>query len=259
MGVCQLCEEEKKLRKSHLMPKAAYKYLRDKKESGGGSPMRIHLDSKEAFFTDIQVTKYLLCDDCEQRFSSGGEAAVSRMWATHKVFPLLERLLSAATPLEGPRFALFPPDRVGKKELEELFYFGASVIWRSNHWDWGRHTSSHKDTLGKIYERKFRDYLMGRTSGIEGVRLLVTLNSNYQTHSLMRFPLYSRGSGCSFHSFDLLGMFFHFIVGGSPNRDLIAPFDKTGSDTLVLVADMAVTGDLIRMAEEVNKAFPNGI
>lgn len=77
MEVCKLCRNERELRSSHLMPKSAYRQVRDPEELGGGSPLRFHPDENEAFRTDRQVVARMLCGDCEQLFSArGGERSV---------------------------------------------------------------------------------------------------------------------------------------------------------------------------------------
>lgn len=255
--ICALCRNEKELKKSHLIPKSAYKHIRDSKEEGGGSPMRIHLHSKEAFFTDIQVKNYLLCADCEQLFSKNGEGPVSKMWATHHGFPLLEKFEKGIETRSGPKFTLFNPEQIDKKVTDGLYYFGASVLWRSNAWDWGVHPSIHKGTLGSRYELAFREYLLGKSQGIDGVRLVVTLNTNYNLHRLLRFPACFDGPGCCLHEFDVLGIFFKFIVGRNPSKDISAVFDKTGTTTVVLSSDMSTSTDLKSLAEDFSNAFPD--
>lgn len=255
--ICALCRNEKELRNSHLIPKSAYRHIRDSKAEGGGSPMRVHLHSSESFFTDIQVTKYLLCEDCEQLFSKRGEGPVSKMWATHTNFPLLEQLLSSVSKQSSPNFSLFNPIEIKADILESLFYFGASVVWRSNVWDWGLHPSTHKGTLGRKYEGRFEDYLLGRTDAIKDVRLIVTLNTNYNLHRLLRFPACFEGPGCCLHEFDVLGIFFKFIVGKNPAPEFTAVFEQAKNNTIVLSSDMSKSNDLLSLADDFHKAFPD--
>lgn len=255
--ICALCRNEKELRNSHLIPKSAYRHIRDSREEGGGSPMRVHLHLSESFFTDTQVKKYLLCEECEQLFSKRGEGPVSKMWATHTHFPLLEQLLSSVSTQSSPNFSLFNPVEIKADILESLFYFGASVVWRSNVWDWGSHPSIHKGTLGRLYEGRFKDYLLGNTDAIKDVRLIVTLNTNYNLHRLLRFPACIEGPGCCLHEFDVLGIFFKFIVGKNPAPEFKAVFEQAETNTIILGSDMSKSNDLLSLANDFHKAFPD--
>jgi len=255
--VCALCCHEKVLQKSHLIPKSAYKHIRDSKEEGGGSPMRVHLHLSEAFFTDMQVTSYLLCADCEQLFSRRGEWPVSKMWATHKGFPLLEQLWSDVSKESSTKFSIFNPIEINADIVESLFYFGASVVWRSNVWDWGAHPSIHKGTLGRKYEDRFKDYLLGNIDSIQDVRLIVALNTNYNLHRLLRFPVCIVSPGCCLHEFDVLGIFFKFIIGKNPAPKFSAVFEEAKAKTLILASDMSKSSDLLSLSDDFNKAFPD--
>ena len=219
--------------------------------------MRVHLNSSESFFTDMQVTKFLLCADCEQLFSRRGEGPVSKMWATHNGFPLLEQLSSSVSKQSSPKFSLFNPTEIDADILKSLFYFGASVIWRSNVWDWGSHPSIHKGTLGRKYESKFKEFLLGSTDSIEGVKLIIILNTNYNLHRLLRFPACFEGPACCLHEFDLLGIFFKFIVGKNPAPELVAVFNKANTTTIVLDSDMSKSSEMQSLADDFHKAFPD--
>ncbi|WP_256819209.1 hypothetical protein [Pseudomonas putida] len=257
MGNCKLCGLEKQLRKSHLLPKSAYKHLRDRPEEGGGSPLRVHMDSSEAFFTDIQVVKELLCDDCEQRFSRLGEQSVAKMWSTHKRFPLLERLQSVGNPIKGPRFSMYKVEDVGAQVLDDLFYFALSVIWRSNAWDWGRHTSDHKGSLGS-YEPAVRNYLLGGDVP-RAIRVIVTLDVNSETRALMKFPYVVKGAGCHLHRFCLLGLYFCVIIGGTPYEALVLPFERMNANVILMTQDMGESEDMMDLAVEFFERFPEGV
>lgn len=258
MGHCKLCGLEKQLRKSHLLPKSAYRQLRDRPEEGGGSPLRVHMDSSEAFFTDIQVVKELLCDDCEQRFSRLGEQSVAKMWSTHTNFPLLERLQNFGNPLKGPRFSMYSVSDVGAHILDHLYYFALSVIWRSNVWDWGRHSSDHKGSLGS-YEPAVISYLLGNGDVPSAIRVLVTLDENSETRALMKFPYAVKGAGCRLHRFSLLGIYFCVIVGASPHEALVLPFMKMNTNTIVMTQNMGGNEEMLDLAIEFFKRFPDGV
>ncbi|WP_156480517.1 hypothetical protein [Aquipseudomonas alcaligenes] len=212
----------------------------------------------EAYYTDKQITAYLLCSDCEQRFSKFGELPVSKMWATKDGFPLLERLSKDPRVVSGRSLNFFPPEMLGGVDLAALFYFGASVIWRSHWWDWGSRSSPHKGMLGDTYENEFRRFLLGEISKLSSVRLLVALNTNFDMHGMISFPYCGRQGMSYCHQFDVLGIRFSFVVGKHPMPAVGAPFDKLGADTLMVSADMTKTQNFLELAAEVQKIEVRG-
>lgn len=256
MTACALCDLNKPLKQSHLIPKSAYRHVRDPVTEGGRSPMRIHIDSREAYHTDIQVKKSLLCNECEQRFTKHGENRVARLWGTHNDFPLLDILRSLPS-ISGPRFSMSEPTSLDPKLLEALFYFAVSVVWRSNCWDWGKHPSNHRGTLGKRYEEALAEFLRGETSDLPGVRLIVTVNTNSDLNSMLSFPYCVKKKGCGFHRFDVLGIHFCLLIGGHVDADLSLPFDNAQANTIVLMRDMALAEEIQDLAQSFCNAFPN--
>lgn len=253
MEQCALCREHKTLKKSHLIPKSAYRHVRDSAEEGGGSPLRVHLAEKEAFYTDKQVDKHLLCGDCEQLFSKRGEEPVSRLWATKKTFPLLERLRkSGGKILTTKKFDFYPPGIIDPAAQEALFYFGVSVIWRSNCWDWGGKSSPHKGSLGP-YEERFRNYLLGHSVGVDGVKLMLTLDTNKDLQGLVSFPYHARAERIFLHRFNVLSLYFDFVVGNNSAPVYDRPFEHFGTNLLVLSKDMSESKPLRDLAAEFQK------
>lgn len=253
MEKCELCREQRPLKKSHLLPKAAYRHIRDTEDEGSGSPLRVHLDSREAFYTDRQVDRHLLCEECEQRFSAFGEQPVSRLWATKKNFPLLEKLSGSTDKvITNKGFEFYPPSMIDPSEQDALFYFGVSVIWRSNCWDWGWRKSPHKNSLGP-YEQRFRDFLMRREGSLEGVKLVLTLDTNPELQGLMAFPCHGRSAKNHFHRFNLLGLYFDFVVGQNPDDAFKIPFRHFNSRCLITSRDMAESKSILDLAAEFQK------
>lgn len=66
-GLCKLCHEDRDLRESHYVPAALYPT----------NAKELIFTTREATHAErFEVTKYLLCGDCEQRFSDHGESEV---------------------------------------------------------------------------------------------------------------------------------------------------------------------------------------
>jgi len=62
-GVCKLCEKEKKLSESHIIPKFVFRWL---KRTGGKFIRKADNPNKRE---EDGIKYYLLCNDCEQLFS----------------------------------------------------------------------------------------------------------------------------------------------------------------------------------------------
>jgi hypothetical protein len=74
---------------------------------------------------------YMLCPDCESRFSEQGENWVARQVYNGKDFPLLDRL-NVALPLETtPHLQIFDGADAGI-DTGKLAYFTLSMVWRAS-------------------------------------------------------------------------------------------------------------------------------
>ena len=66
--ICKLCQKEKDLFKSHLMPAALYALC----DAPDSRPVRVAADV--VMQTSRQVQDYLLCAACEDALNKGGES-----------------------------------------------------------------------------------------------------------------------------------------------------------------------------------------
>jgi hypothetical protein len=76
-GVCRLCLLEMPLLKSHYMPAALYPTKRQKAKSKFATRDVVHTEPTP------EIKNYLLCRECESRFSENGESDVLR-WVSAK-------------------------------------------------------------------------------------------------------------------------------------------------------------------------------
>lgn len=156
-GICRLCGQNAELQDSHLLPKAFYKLAW---AAGGRNPNPIVVTPKVALKTSRQVSDYLLCRDCEERFNKGGEKwIVENCWRGETDFPL-NAALKAATPIAGskPDLMIYFGASIPAIDLERIVYFAASVFWRAAVNDWGENPI--KLDLGP-YEDSLRRFLLG--------------------------------------------------------------------------------------------------
>ena len=138
-GVCKLCRDNTTLKESHIIPKSIYKWLKDTSATGYMRNL-----TNPNVRTQDGIKMYLLCENCEQRFS------VYEKWFKEKVFlPLNERETGVCNPL------IFDYD-------DKLFYFINSVWWRTIHFFAnGKELQNSKYCdLIRDCEKELRDFLL---------------------------------------------------------------------------------------------------
>ena len=76
-GLCKMCHKEKDLQKSHLIPKSVHEYCSE----GGYKP--IGMFGEIVMAGARQLKHPLLCFECEQILSAGGEEWMADKLATY--------------------------------------------------------------------------------------------------------------------------------------------------------------------------------
>ena len=208
VGICQLCLDERSLQKSHVLPKALYRYLRT---SDGSDPVSVtrggvHQSSKQA-------TSYLLCSVCEQRLNENGERwMLSQGYRGLHRFRLRDTLLQA-TPLGKVHDGLvYSASRIPELDIARIIYYASSVFWRASLCS--SNDRDHEMTLGKRYEAEFREFLNGDSSFPESAALVVQVSNSKAPLQVFSFPFSQRHAGYHQHSFFAQGVLFWLFVGG---------------------------------------------
>lgn len=145
---CKLCGEKKTLRKSHVIPKFIISWI--KKTGSGFFRKAIKPNIR---FQDISKL-YLLCDECEQRFSD-----------KEKYFS--EQIFSPCIDTDSKQFDY----------SEDLHYFLISVLWRILIADFDLYKKEGKHFLKELKENEedWRLYLLGKKSSVRSdVHLFIT-------------------------------------------------------------------------------------
>src|SRR5882762_3476420 len=155
-GTCRLCLRERWLRLSHFLSAFLYRKCL---QLGAPNPHPVMMTSRRAVPTSMQVKDFLLCTDCEERFSKYERWAAGQVY-DGRDFPLLLRLTLALPFLETPRLRGVSGVAAGI-DTDKLAYFGLSILWRAAAHKWkmldGRTTSVN---LGS-YEDRIRRFLLG--------------------------------------------------------------------------------------------------
>lgn len=115
--------------RSHLMPMSVYKVI---SRCGRPAWAPVTFNASRRWRSSMQVKDTLLCADCEQRLSSGGEGLIlNQQYVSSQHIPRRDRLRKRhRAPICDS--AGYIASAVSDVEVSphKLVYFGVSVIWR---------------------------------------------------------------------------------------------------------------------------------
>ncbi len=207
MGLCKLCLKERNLQLSHFMPKAAFRSLRGVLSK---NPNPTLVTNNAMVRTSYQMTDYLLCEECEDRFNRLGERWVLPRIASKSRFPLLESVSSAPVVQTISVASLHACAGIPGIDVEKITYFAMSILWRSAAHDWKKIVS--RVELGPYLEG-VRRWLLGEIPFPENIWLLVTVASGNKGIFTIAAPIpYQR---TPYHAiiFYIPGIEFVFCIG----------------------------------------------
>ena len=235
IGSCKLCQKNAvELCDSHILPAWAYKRAR-----GDKTPPVVVEDNK-AFYCARQASEYMLCPECEQRFSRReklvAELAYPEQSASHA--PFLDAVGPVVRVADSLRAAL-----PGKLDTAALAYFGVSVVWRAS-------ISRQMDAcrLGDRYNEEFRRYLLGLAELPEKAACVVSFhdlrgeeNINLSTVSSTPVTVRCQRGGTVFfaHRFAILGLSYFLAVGGRIPQEIRSFCVVRSPERLVMLAPQA--------------------
>ena len=217
-GTCKLCLRDLPLRKSHLLPAALYRLLRNDE---GGNPNPWIVQSGVEVQTSKQTTAHLLCAECEQRFSKQGEHWLfANGLQKDGTFPFAQALETQTPVLSNSSGSkVYLASATPAVSVPALTYFAASVFWRASVWPWKR------NEVGLVrlgpFEDRFRSYLLGTSpfpTDISALSVIVRPPSSLSmiTHD----PRGGRGDGHHAYSFPIPGIAFTLFVGRNIQQSL---------------------------------------
>jgi hypothetical protein len=207
MPVCKLCLMDRRLLKSHLMPRAAYRSLRGVLVK---NPNPIAITDKTMVRTCFQMSDYLLCAPCEARFDRNGERWVMPRIAKSTGFRLRDTLSKAAPEEISPGSSAYACSTIPEIDVEKLTYFAMSIFWRAaaHTWKYPYGGSVHID-LGS-YRERIRTWLLGESTFPINVGLTVAIDpENRDTFSLCTPFLVQRAP---YHAFIFYAPGIEFVL-----------------------------------------------
>jgi hypothetical protein len=125
IGECRLCLRKRHLQNSHYIPSAMYKALRDGRRK---NPNPVFMTKARTSTTSKQITDYIFCAECEQRFGKR-ESYVMSILGRGNRFPLRDRM-NLIVPLVRHSESIEYSGQVLGIDTEALGYFALSMIWR---------------------------------------------------------------------------------------------------------------------------------
>jgi hypothetical protein len=215
IGKCKLClEEGVPLRKSHFLPQATYKILRDENFH---NPNPWQLTPRSAVQTSRQVWAHLLCSECEGRFDRNGENWVLKHCLRNEGRFLLKSFLDSVKPDIVSEFdprgtRIYYASKNPDIDVQALTYFAASMFWRGSIHSWSNDSVPLR--LGPFQER-FRRYLMNEEAFPLHCFLWVLVREGKDTNRLTYTPLGEKKDTFWVYRFPMPGLVFLLMVGRS--------------------------------------------
>jgi hypothetical protein len=212
IGTCALClRPGSKLQASHIMPAWAYKRIR---EPNTTNPHPVEIQSGRAVQTSRQITEHLLCMQCEQRFSVRERYAASVVYQNKRTAPIFN-LVDPKPVRDGRRMC---PARAVRLDVEQICFFGASVLWRG-------HVSKalQSCSLGDRYGEAFRAYLHGDESFSANCSIVLLAyrdapDAGSVLARMFAMPTSIKEDGYHSYSFFVCGLQFLFASGKNRPR-----------------------------------------
>lgn len=154
---CELCElHYDSLEDSHYIPKSVYRTMM---HSRSGSNNYI-LSFGKSYPLPIQVTRPLLCKNCEGKFSKKGEDFFARhlLWRRASELPSFYKQITAMLMRSKfPKGYSFGASFLSESTSLSLCYFAMSIVWRAS-FDWGK---VKEVVLDPSLKEELRMYLLG--------------------------------------------------------------------------------------------------
>ena len=207
-GTCKLCLNAADLQQSHYLCRALYRLSSD----DGELPILISPDLVTQ--NQKQIKDYVLCRNCEQRFTNMGEDYLMRMLNRRNGFRMMEMIRAYPPRRTEGEFKVYWAARMGI-DTDKLAYFALSVIWRGGSHIWstleGRATGGLQ--LGH-HEERLRRYLLGIDPYPQGVVVKISVACDHASQNFIMFPSINPDQqDATAFTFMVRGIWFDVIVG----------------------------------------------
>jgi hypothetical protein len=188
------------------MPRGLYKPLRDETRA---NPNPVFITHTSTSTTSKQITDYVLCFDCEQRFSKNGETYVMSQVNRNGRFPIIERMEVAIPESQEAESTTYSGAAMGI-DTDKLGYFALSMVWRGAAHEWHSpfgDVSTRLD-LGGL-EEPIRKYLLG-DAGFPDVAIVIRVCDDETSREVLLLP--TPGGDEYGPSLEMFALGIHFFV-----------------------------------------------
>jgi hypothetical protein len=171
---CPLCLNVRTLRMSHCIPASIYRLLRANQSK---HPNPVVFTEDIALQSSQQWQDYLLCDECEQRFSNSGEKyTIANCCRGYEgPFPLRTALESAPCQTVDEVSYCFTNETT--INTAAIAYFGASIFWRAAVHEWNLGNVPRRLPLSRNARERLRTFLLGKADMPPRMSLIVQVSS----------------------------------------------------------------------------------
>ncbi|MFB3813496.1 MAG: hypothetical protein ACE14L_05235 [Terriglobales bacterium] len=171
--------------------------------------------------TSSQAKQYLLCPDCEQRFSRNGENPVINHCYHGDNGSFRLRDLKTATPiLSGHSGGAYDASQIPGVDIEKIVYFSASVIWRASLRQWRIQKQTYEPIqIHAKHREELRQYLLGTASFPQNAASVVHVSTSDVPPLTAGFPDSLHDVNIDMHRFYIPGIWFHVVLGKGLTSD----------------------------------------
>ena len=206
-----------------------------------------------AFTTSKQISDYLLCRECEERFHDKGEDWVlANCYRADKSFRIQEALQATSPKYENNGVKVYSGSNVPGISSDRLVYFAASIFWRAAVHTWRHENKFHHMELGP-YEECFRRFLLEEGQFPEHALLAIRVSGLDTLHEIMLLPVSITESGYHKHIFRIPGLTFILYVGKQIPRAFFDLSIAPNPEHIIAVHPMSEIEELLEMSKVVNR------
>jgi hypothetical protein len=252
---CKLCRGMAEIRRSHLLPSAIYRLMRD---DDGPLTHPISIAQGVAQTTSRELRAPLLCGACEQLFHRCGEEWVlRRIYRGDEGFELHDVVTASPVHQSSTLGSAYEGKRNPAVDVEKLAYFALSVFWRFDVWD-GKYCSNNPVELGSKYSEVFRQYLLAERGVFpRDICLIVALARPASAKLAAYMPVGGRAQkDVRLHVYDFLvpGIRFHLSVGAALDSTTRSLCIGNSSEGLIFLVDDVYADSIANMARVASSA-----
>lgn len=171
-GTCKLCQKDKPLCKSHLIPRSVHLLCRATKAKNPNPFVLTHEYAKQS---SRQMQIPLLCWDCEQLLRANGEDWMTLQFARYGgPFPFLDTLAQFPPVLAEPDFIAYALAAIPDIRVNHIVHFFMGIFWKASVHNWVKERTKTWLEFG-VHGEAIRKFLLGEAGFPADMALSVTI------------------------------------------------------------------------------------